>query len=113
MISCDEILPLVTKMKILENDDLAITRYKEKAVKSDHKMLSLELDLKIHNDLVHDKVEVFNIRNKTCQTSFFEFTSKEGRFTKCFSSCEDDINVQFKRWKRNIDKAINACFRKI
>ena len=112
-IVCDEILPLVTKMKIHEKDDLAIKRYKEKAVKSDHKMLSLELDLKIHNDTVHDKVEVFNIRNKTCQTSFFEFISKEGRFTKCFSSCEDEINVQFKRWKRKIDKAINACFRKI
>ena len=40
-IVCDEILPLVTRMKIHENDDLAIKRYKEKVVRTDHKMLSL------------------------------------------------------------------------
>ena len=41
------------------------------------------------------------------------FTSEEGRFTKCFKSYDEQIDIQFKRWKRNFDKAIYACFRKI
>ena len=112
-IVCDEILPLVTKMKIHENYDLAIKRYKEKVVKSDHKMLSLELNLNIHKEKRHDKVEVFIIRNKNCQKAFYYFTSKEGRFTKCFKAYEETVDVQFKTWKHIFDKSIHACFRKI
>ena len=112
-IVCDEILPLVTKMKIHEKEELAIKRYKEKVVKSDHKMLSLELNLKIHIEKKHEKVEVFNLRNKACQKTFYEFTSEEGRFTNIFKSDEVLIYVQFKRWKHMFDKSINACFQKI
>ena len=112
-IVCDELLPLVTKVKIHEKEELAIKRYKEKIVKTDHKMLSLELDLHIHKEKLHDKVEVFNIRNKICQKLFYEFTSKEGRFSKCFDTDEESIDLQFKRWKHKFDKSIHACFRKI
>ena len=100
-------------MKIRENFDLAIKRYKEKVVKTDYKMLSLELNLNIHKEIKHDKVEVFNIRNKNCQKAFYDFTSKEGRFTKCFKAYEETVDVQFKTWKHIFDKSIHACFRKI
>ena len=40
---CDELLPLVTKVKIHEKVNLCITRYKGNVVKTDHRMLSLEL----------------------------------------------------------------------
>ena len=69
-IVCDEILPLVTKMKIHEEDDLEIKRYKQTVVKYDHKMLSLELNSKVHTDINNDKVQVFNIRNQNCQKEF-------------------------------------------
>ena len=58
-------------------------------------------------------MEYFNVRNKKCQEVFHEFTSKEGRFTSAFSSCEESIDVQFKSWKRILNKSIHACFRKI
>ena len=110
---CDELLPLVTKTKIYENDELCITRYKGKVVKTDHKILSLELNMKVHIKTNHNKINVFNVRNKNCQKDFFKLTSEEGRFSKCFKSNEESIDVQFNRWKRMLDKSINACFRKI
>ena len=58
---CDEILPFVTNMKVHEKEDLGITRYKGKVVKTDHKMLSLQLNMKIHIDTKHSKTNVFNV----------------------------------------------------
>ena len=34
-------------------------------------------------------------------------------FIKCFSSPDEAVDVQFKRWKRKLNKAIHASFRKI
>ena len=44
---------------------------------------------------------------------FCEVTSKEGMFTKCFRSEDEDVLVQFKRWKRILNKAMYTSFRKI
>ena len=110
---CDQVLPLVTKMKVHEEDEIAFVRYAKKVVKSDHKVLELNVDLKIHMEAKHERQEIFNLRNKTKQKLFYEFTSKIGRFTKCVSSCEESVEVQFRRWKRMLNKSIHACFNKI
>ena len=75
-------------------------------------MLMLEIDLEIHKEKKHEDTEVLNVRNKTCQEVFYQFTSKDTRFIKCFSK-DENINVQFNKWKRHFNKAINACFKKI
>ena len=61
---CDEILPFVKNMKFHEKENLGIIRYKGKTVKTDHKMLCLELNINIHNETKHNKTSVFNMRNK-------------------------------------------------
>ena len=81
-------------------------------VKSDHRMLTLELDLIFHIAKKHERIEIFNLKNK-CQTVFKEFTSKDARFSKCLSSSEEPIDIQLKMWQHKYDKAIHACFRKI
>ena len=83
-IVCDQIEPLVSGMKIYEDNDIALTRYQGKVVQSDHKMLKLEVDLSFHKQEHHDRIEVFNVRNKECQKMFCTFTSKDNRFSKCF-----------------------------
>ena len=42
---CDQILPLVTKMTIDTRGECTLTRFKGKVVKSDHRMLKLNIDL--------------------------------------------------------------------
>ena len=112
-IVCYQILPRVTKMKINTNGETTLTRFRGKTVKSDHRMLKLEIDLNFHEPIRHDRKEVFNVRNKVCQKVFYEFTSKSDMFIKCFSSPDETVDVQFKRWKRKLNKAIHASFRKI
>ena len=75
-------------------------------------MLMLEIDLEFHKEKKHEDTEVLNVRNKTCQEVFYQFTSKDTRFIKCFSK-DENINVQFNKWKRHFNKAINACFKNI
>ena len=112
-VCCDQILPFVKKMSIDKTGENSLTRYKNKVVKSDHRMLTLELDLTFHIEKKHERVETFNLKNKKCQKVFKEFTSKDTRFSKCFSSSEEPIDIQLKTWQHKFDKAIHACFKKI
>ena len=90
---CDQIEPLVSKMTIDEGDEISLTRYRGKVVQTDHKMLKLEVNLSFHKQGHHERVEVFNVRNKVNQKEFCTFTSKDNRFTKCFISCEESVDI--------------------
>ena len=96
---CDQLLPLVSKMKVDEKGEYQMSRYKGKVVRTDHNMLYLELNLTFHMNEKHESINVFNVRNKDCQKQFYIFTSKDDRFTKCFESNGDDLEIQFRRWK--------------
>ena len=52
-------LPLVNKMTIDEQDEIALTRYAGGVVRTDHKMLKLEINLNIHKSEKHERTEVF------------------------------------------------------
>ena len=83
-----KMLPHVTKMYIDEEGEHALTKYKRGIVKSDHNMLSMELNLTFHTKKEHERFELFNLRNNICQLKFKEFTSKTNMFSKCFQSNE-------------------------
>ena len=100
-------------MIIDEEDELTLTRYKGKVVKADHKMLKLEINLTFHKEKGHERVEVFNVKNKQAQMEFYKFTSRDTRFSKCFSPMDESVDIQFRKWQRVFDKTIHACFRKI
>ena len=112
-IVCEQILPLVTKMTIDEKGEIGLTKYRKGCiVKSDHNMLKLEIDLKFHNDIKHERIEMFNLRNKTCQADFRVKTTNTDKFSNCFLS-EESINTQFDRWHRKLFKALHTSFKKI
>ena len=108
---CDKILPLITRMTIDQSG--ALTKYKGRVVQSDHCRLDLELELEFHKEKKHERQEVFNVKNKTCQRKFYEFTSRQNTFTKCFQYDSEDVDSEFRKWKRLFTKALNACFKKI
>ena len=62
-------------MTIDTKGEIALVRYRNKVVKTDHKMLKLEVDLTFHKEKKHDRVVVFNVRNEKCQKIFYEVTS--------------------------------------
>ena len=73
-IVCNQILPLVTRMVVYVKGELSVTRYRGKVVKSDHRMLKLEVNLEFHKEKKHMRVEVFNVRNVKCQKVLSENT---------------------------------------
>ena len=75
-------------------------------------MLNCEVSLVFQNEKSHDIFEMFNLTNKECQANFKNFTFNTNVFSKCFVS-EESINIQINRWKRKLNKALHACFRKI
>ena len=109
---CDKILPHVTKMKIDEKGENALTRYKNYIVKSDHNMLTLEINLTFHNEKSHERTEMFSFKNKKSQVLFKEYTTNTTIFTKCFLT-DENINLQFEKWKKRLQKSFHACFRRI
>ena len=109
---CDRILPLVSSMTIDETGQNSLTRYKGKIVKSDHSRLDLEVDLVFHKEKKHERPNAFNVRNKSCQKKFFEYTSSNDMFTKCFNS-DKHIELKFKTWQSKFQKALYACFKKV
>ena len=111
-IVCDVILSLVSNMKIDTQGEITLTRFKGNVVKTVHRMLKLEVDLIFHKEKVHDRIDLFNIRNKKCQKVFQEFTSKGNMLSNCFVSDDVNVNTQFQRWQRRFNKAINACLKK-
>ena len=54
---CEQTLPLVNKMKIDNKGDLTLTRFNKNVVKSDNRMLTLELNLTFHKEKTHDKTK--------------------------------------------------------
>ena len=54
-------------MKNDEKGEHALTNYKKSIVMTDHNMLFLEVNLFFHKQKQHERVELFNLRRKTCQ----------------------------------------------
>ena len=66
--------------------------------------------MKFHIKNQHDRVQMFNLRNKVCQQQFLEYTSTSNTLSNCFVSNET-LDVQFKRWQKKFIKALHASFR--
>ena len=110
---CDKIMPLVTKMTIDELGQHSLTKYyRGNIVKTDHCRLDMEVDLVFHKDKEHGRENAFNVRNKTCQEKFFEYTSNTNMFTNCFTS-DKPFDHKFKTWQAKFRKSLFACFRKV
>ena len=54
-------------MTIHEKGRIGLAKYRKGSiVKRDHNLLNHERYLKFHNDIRHERIEMFILRNKTC-----------------------------------------------
>ena len=79
-IVCNKISSLVTTMIIDEDGDLTLTKSRGDFIKTDHNMLMMEVDLKCHEDKNHELAEMFNLKDKNCQSIFKVSTSNTDKF---------------------------------
>lgn len=67
--------------------------------------------IKILEKVTGQRQEIFNLRNKECQSNFYEFTNNSNLFST--SALIDDVKIAGKMWLKNIKFAIMKNFRKI
>ena len=75
-------------------------------------MLKLKINLTFHKDKEHKRKEIFNLRNETALKRFKDLTTNTNRFSKCFVT-QETLDVQFKRWQRQLQKALHVNFKKV
>ena len=86
----------------------SLTRYKDTVVKSDHMKLEMEADIIFHKEDAHDHVSVFNVKNKTGQQKFFDYTYKTNILSKCFKSNDQGAIVNFEKWQSKFKFKMHA-----
>ena len=85
---CSSVLPYVSRMVIDEHKKHILTNYKQskyggKATDSDHFTEYMDINLEIIPDKPKRR-EIFNFKNKRCQETFKNITTKSTDFSRCF-----------------------------
>ena len=83
-VTCERILPFITKMVIDEKREHAITNFSTmkklwRVIKSDHNVETLEINLN-YSDMKQERIEIFDFKNKESQTTFKNITSQTNDF---------------------------------
>ena len=83
------------------------TRVKE----SDHNTIISQFNLKVATNNKREKIEVYNLRNKECQSKFKAFTTETKMFSTIFDG-SDDIDILTERLVKKINGSIATNFTK-
>ena len=79
---------------------------------SDHNPLITNFNMKWSRKVRSERIEIFNLKNKSCQAEFKNLTSESGILSSVFKS-NDDINACTKNFLKGLDQCIHKSFRKI
>ena len=78
---------------------------------SDHNSMYIELSVNLPKTKT-DRNEIFNFKNRECQQTFFEHTSKSTSLSKCFQNNEN-VQKQGRKWFKNLNGIFQQSFKKI
>ena len=118
MLVCEEFYKFFVKMEIDEARKYTLTKYAtSKGVKSkvlsDHNPMFAKFNINYEKSRQSaPRREIFNLKNKECQTSFFEETNKGEKLQSCFWS-NKSFEVQSERFFKSLDDKLHKCFKKI
>ena len=104
-------------MKVDEEGNNALTKIwkTKKGVKksiSDHNPLITNFNIKWIPKVRSERIEIYNLKNKSCQAEFKDLTSKSGILSSVINS-NDDINTSTNNFLKRLDQCISKSFRKI
>ena len=113
---CAHVLPLISRMEILNYTDHNLTNYSlmnnnSEAVSSDHAPLVMEINLEAV-PTKKNKIELPNFEDKDSQIKFRIATSETNVFTQCFES-KDNVLKQCETWLSYINAHVKRSFKKI
>ena len=79
---------------------------------SDHNPIITTFNVEWNRNVKAPRVELFNLKNKSCQESFKELTSVTDILSSSFRA-EDDLNSCTRKFIKSLNQCIRKCFRKI
>ena len=115
-VTCNRILPFITKMTIDENRELALTNFNGlknvgRVIESDHNVEILELNLQFSN-MKPSREEFFDFKNRNSQVLFKDLTTNTTVFSECFKN-DLKFEEQASKWKKLLDEYFHKAFRKV
>ena len=86
-----------------------------KKTESDHNTIFTRLKFKWNMDIKEKRIEMFNLKNKSCQEAFKEATTAavNNKYLSTVFDEEGDINELTEKFLKRLNKSIHKCFRKI
>ena len=88
------------------------TKNEPKVSESDHMTMLTKFNLKWKRNLRKDRVEMFNLKDFSCQKKFFELTSSSDYLSSVFDT-EDDVDKSVERFLKRLNDVLHKCFRKV
>ena len=79
---------------------------------SDHNVLLTELDCQLKPSENKEKVEIYNLKNPSCQIKFKNYTSGTKMLSSIFDS-DEDLNILTQRFIKKLDGCVKMNFKKI
>ena len=112
----DKIGPYLNKMVIDENREFCLSNFGQmkknrRVIETDHNTIFADFDITLPKRKP-ERIELFNLRNKTCQEKFTEETRVNTELIKCFEN-ELPLEIQSKNWLKLFNSILHKCFRKV
>ena len=115
-VTCDKILPYITKMKVDESREYTLTNFSSvkkvgRVIKTDHNPVILEINLQF-SKLKTERIEIFNFKNREGQQLFQNLTTNTSEFSDCFQN-NLPFETQAMNWRKVLNKFFHKSFKKI
>ena len=78
-----------------------------KKIMSDHNPIISKFNISWCRQVYNERVEMFNLKNRVCQSKFKDLTSKSGVLSSAFKD-----NIDFLTCTTNFIKKVNQCIQK-
>ena len=108
--------PFLEKMLIDEERKFCLSNYAQlkknkKLIETDHNSIIADFNIAVQKRKL-ERLELFNLRNKNCQTLFTEETHTRTQLVECFEN-QLPFDIQCKDWLKTFNSVLYKCFKKI
>ena len=102
---------LIDEDRMFSLTNLAQIKQNKRIIESDHNPLILELNIQ-YSKKKPDRIEMFNLKNKSCQELFYLETEQNQELVNIFST-NYAFEEQCKKWLKIFSSILYKCFKKV
>ena len=112
----EKLLPFLSKIFIDEDRNFCLSNFAQlkknkRVIETDHNLMAVDFDISIPKRKP-ERVEMFNLRNESCQQLFTKETEENTLLIECLEN-ELPFEIQSRNWLKTFNSILYKCFRKI